>query len=190
MKDSKERVISPSFVPSSFCLFTDVATGLLRQGHGVRFYAKGWSMYPTIKDGEMITVEPVVPSQVKRGDILLHHNGRGVIAHRVVRIERKKRLFNTQNLVFNTFFILRGDGSSTCDEPVEADQALGKVVSVERNGRLFDLDGWKSIILHTAHLYGSRFKMSIIQTIRWMRTHLSNPKYTKLFKLFISDELR
>ncbi len=165
MKDSKDRVISPSSFPGLSCLFTDVATGLLRQGHGVRFYAKGWSMYPTIKDGEMITVEPVVPSQVKRGDILLHHNGRGVIAHRVVRIGRKRALFNTQNSVLSTFFILRGDASSTCDEPVEADQVLGKVVFVERDGCLIDLDSWKSMILYTSHLCGSRFKRLIIRNI-------------------------
>ena len=174
MKDSKDRVISPSSFSSPFCLFTDVATGLLRDGYGVRFYAKGWSMYPTIKDGERITVEPVVPSQVKRGDILLHHNGRGVIAHRVVRIGRKKALLNPRNSVLGTFFILRGDASSTCDEPVEADQALGKVVSVERNGDLIDLDGWKSIILYTARFCGSRFKRSIIRNILWMKIHLYN----------------
>jgi hypothetical protein len=138
-------------------------------------------MYPTIKDGEMITVEPVVPSQVKRGDILLHYNGRGVIAHRVVRIGRKKALFNTQYSVLDTFFILRGDASSTSDEPVEADQALGKVVSVERNGHLINLDGWKSIILYAAHLCRSRFKRSIIRSILLMsrRTHLSTAEHTK-----------
>ena len=180
MRDSKDRVISPSSFLSPFCLFTDVATGLLRQGYGVRFYAKGWSMYPTIKDGEMITVEPVVPSQVKRGDILLHHNGRGVIAHRVVRIGRKKALLSTQNSVLGTFFILRGDASSTCDEPVETDQALGKVVSVEQDGRLIDLDSWRSIILFTAHLCKPRLKRSIIQSILWVRAHLSNLQHTKV----------
>jgi hypothetical protein len=128
-------------------------------------------MYPTIKDGEMITVEPVVPSQVKRGDILLHHNGRGVIAHRVVRIARKKPLLTPQDSVLGTFFILRGDASSICDEPVEADQVLGKVVSVEQNGRLIDLDGWKSMILYAVHFYGSRFKRSVIRNIRWMKVH-------------------
>ena len=167
IRDSKDSLISPSSFPCPLCLFTNVATGLLRDGYGVRFYAKGWSMYPTIKDGEMITVEPVVPSQVKRGDILLHHNGKGVIAHRVVRIARKKAPFNTQNSVLDIFFILRGDASSTCDEPVEADQALGKVVSVERNGGLIDLDSWKSLILYTARLFRSRLKRSIIRNILW-----------------------
>jgi signal peptidase I len=167
MNDSSERVISPSSFRSPFCLFTDVATGLLRQGYGVRFYAKGWSMYPTIKDGEKITVEPVIPSQVKRGDILLYHNGKGVVAHRVVQLGRKKGLLNTQDSVLDTFFILRGDACSTCDEPVEADQVLGKLVSVERNGGLIDLDSWKSLILYTARLFRSRLKRSIIRNILW-----------------------
>ncbi len=172
MRNSKDRVSLPSSFPSPFCLFTDVATGLLRQGYGVRFYAKGWSMYPTIKDGEMITIEPVVPSQVKRGDILLHHNGRGVIAHRVVRIGRRKALLSPQNSVLGTLFILRGDASSTCDGPVEADQVLGKVVSVERDGRLIDLGGWKSMVWYASHLCGSRFKRSIIRNILWMKIHI------------------
>jgi hypothetical protein len=32
------------------------------------------------------------------------------------------------------FFILRGDASRTFDEPIERDQVVGKVVSIERNG--------------------------------------------------------
>ena len=136
-------------------------------------------MYPTIRDGEMITVEPVVPSQVKRGDILLYQSGRGMVAHRVVRRGRRNALLSTQNSVLGSYFTLRGDACSTCDEPVQADQALGKVVSVERNGRLINLDGWKSIILYTVHLCGSRFKTSIIKSILLMKTHLSKPEHTK-----------
>ena len=170
MKDSKDSLISPSSFPP-LCLFTDVATGLLRQGYGVRFHAKGWSMYPTIKDGEKITVEPATLSQVKQGDILLHHNGRGVIAHRVVRVGRKKALFNTQDSIFDPFLVLRGDACSTCDEPVEANQVLGKVLCVERNGRLINLNGWKSIILYTLHFLIFRFKTSIIRNIQWMKIH-------------------
>jgi hypothetical protein len=136
-------------------------------------------MYPTIKDGESITVEPVVASQVKRGNILFHHNGRGVIAHRVVRIARKKPLLNPQDTVLDISFILRGDASSICDEPVEAGQVLGKVVSVERNGRLIDLDTWKSKVLYAAHLYGSRFKRSVIRNIRWMKIYCHDLKLVK-----------
>ncbi len=171
MKDSRDSVASPSLSSNPFCLFTDVTIGLLRQGYGVRFYAKGWSMHPTIRDGELITVEPVIPSQVKRGDILLHYNGRSVIAHRVVRMAKRMFLLNSHTAAINASFILRGDASSTCDGPVDADQILGKVVSVERNGRLIDLDSWKSVLFHAAYVYGSRFKRSVVRNIFWRKTH-------------------
>ena len=45
-------------------------------------------------------------------------------------------------------FILRGDASSTCDAPVESGQVLGKVVSVERNGREIAVN---SIIAKVTH---------------------------------------
>ncbi len=130
-------------------------------------------MYPTIRDGEMITVEPAIPSQVKRGDILLHSNTRRVIAHRVVRIARRKVVLDSPTSVPGIFFILRGDASSVCDEPVDPVQVLGKVVSVERNGQLIALDSWKSMLFYAAHLCGSRFKRSVIRSILWMKIHSS-----------------
>jgi len=171
MKDSRDSVISPSSFPSPDCLFTDVAQGLLRQGYGVRFCAKGWSMYPTIRDGEMITVEPAIPSRVKRGDILLRYNNRRVIAHRLVRIARRKTLLNPQTSIPGTFFILRGDALSACDESVDPGQVLGKVVSVERDGHLIDLDGWKSMISYISNLCIALFKSLIVRSIPWMKTY-------------------
>ena len=70
-------------------LFTDVCVGLLNQGKSVRFKANGWSMHPTICDGEMIHVEPVLPSQVRHGDIILYGSPRGITAHRVVHIQKE-----------------------------------------------------------------------------------------------------
>jgi len=78
---------SCSFLTSHH-LFADVCVGLLNQGQSVRFKANGWSMHPTICDGEMIHVEPVLPSQVRHGDIILYRSPRGVTAHRVVHIQR------------------------------------------------------------------------------------------------------
>ncbi len=64
-------------------------------------------MHPTIKDGETITVEPVKPSGIKRGDIVLYRFEKGVIAHRVVRIEKNGGA---------PLFILRGDALGAQDE--------------------------------------------------------------------------
>jgi hypothetical protein len=72
--------------------FADLATELLERGHSVRFQAPGRSMHPTIREGETITVEPVEPSAVKRGDIILYRSESGVIAHRVICIEKQEML--------------------------------------------------------------------------------------------------
>lgn len=59
-------------------------------------------------------------------------------------------------------FILRGDASLTCDDPVEEQQVLGKVVSVERGGRSIDLYNRKVKIIRTLRLCASHIK-------RWAR---------------------
>ncbi len=118
-------------------LFIDMSTELLRQGKNVRFRAPGLSMHPAIREGETITVAPVTPVDIKRGDILLYLAGKKVIAHRVVKIKREQSDSTSHTSThFNALnpqiiFILRGDASSICDDPVKAQQILGKVVSVE-----------------------------------------------------------
>ena len=63
-------------------------------------------MHPTIRHGDLITVEPVAPSNLKRGDIILYRLQNDFIAHRLVSIEEKNGCGLT--------FILRGDASITC----------------------------------------------------------------------------
>lgn len=156
---------SPSFNPQH--LFIDVSTELLRRGQSVRFRAPGWSMHPTIKEGETIKVAPVAPLDIKRGDILLYFTGRKVIAHRVISIKREKSNSTTQSSTLNPqhLFILRGDASATCDEPVKAQQVLGKVVSVERGGRCVDLYSRRAKMLRIAHAWASRLKRLILRIL-------------------------
>lgn len=185
-------------------LFIDVSTELLRQGQSVRFRAPGLSMHPAIKERETITVAPIAPFDIKRGDILLYLVGRKIVAHRVVSIKREKSNFTSQSPYpssanfaiqptshssanFSThastpslahssahsstqasihskalnpqlIFILRGDASLTCDDPVEAQQVLGKVVSVERDGRSINLYCRRVKIIRTIRLCASRLK--------------------------------
>ena len=103
-----------------FSHFGDLSAELLSLGFGVRFRAPGTSMHPTIRHGDLITVEPVAPSNLKRGDIILYRLQNAFIAHRLVNIEE-------QNGCGLTFF-LRGDASTTCDAPVQPEEVLGKVV--------------------------------------------------------------
>jgi len=110
-------------------LLLDLTTELLSRGTTVRFRPAGRSMYPSIREGELITVEPVVASDVTLGDIVLYRCERGLLAHRVVDNR-------TQSSVLSPYhFLLRGDASLCCDQPVAAQQILGRVVEVKRNGR-------------------------------------------------------
>jgi len=92
-------------------------------------------MHPTIRHGELITVEPVAPANLKRGDIVLYRWQNGFIAHRLVNIEER----NGSGLTF----IFRGDASTTCDAPVKSAQVLGKVVCLERGHRIIDPYIWR-----------------------------------------------
>ncbi len=113
--------------------FLCLSGDLLRQGLPIRFRAEGRSMWPAIRSGEPITVEPVDTSRVRVGDILLCLRGSGPIAHRVERIDRSGGRPAT--------FTLRGDASLTSDAPVEEAAILGRVTGVERDGLWVSLAG-------------------------------------------------
>ena len=136
-------------------MFFEVAVSLLESGQGVRFQAPGRSMKPTIREDETIVVEPIKPLEVCKGDIILYNNKTGVIAHRVVRILRKDNSSPPDS------FILRGDASITDDKPVAAGQILGKVVSVERDGRTIDLYSRRVKTIRFIRLSASRLKRII-----------------------------
>jgi len=72
---------------------------------------------------------------------------------------------NFKTLNPQLIFILRGDASAACDNPVEAQQILGKVVSVEKNGRSIDLYSRRARILRVAYAWGSRFKRLILSIL-------------------------
>jgi len=122
-------------------LFPETIAELLSRGYRVRFKAEGKSMQPTIRDGESITVQPMEPSDVKRGDIILYRSGGAVIAHRVEEIA-----WNGSRIAF---FILRGDASSSPDQPVRPERVLGRVVSVERENQHIALGGKEARIRYT-----------------------------------------
>ena len=138
--------------------FIDVVTDLLRRGHSVRFRAKGASMLPTIREGEPITVSPVRPADIRRGDVILYRSGRGVIAHRVARTTRQPD--------GTLEFLLRGDALLTSDEPVEEAAVLARVVAVERGGRTFDPSALRARVLASARPAASRL-------LRWLRARLA-----------------
>ena len=130
-------------------MFPDLMTELLRRGAYVRFRAIGASMQPTIEDGELITVAPVAPESVKRGDILLYQNERGVFAHRMVGLVKGTVTIDGGD---SPPYLLRGDASVSCDAPVQLEQVIGRVVAVQRGGRNLALDSRLANLMRLARL--------------------------------------
>ncbi len=116
--------ITPSIRRTAGCL--SVTQGLLQSGYSVQFRAHGGSMHPTIRDGELVTVAPVRPRSLRRGDVVLYQTARGVIAHRLVRVD---------DMAGRTQYVCRGDSVATEDTPIETGAILGRVVTIERGGR-------------------------------------------------------
>lgn len=196
MKRSNTQTRSPK-------VFPDITAELLEGGHSIRFRAPGRSMLPTIKEGEAITVEPVELSAVRTGDIILYRNGNSVIAHRVVQIRQETSagksslkarragprsplragrssrsagpivVTHPSSLSPHHSFLLRGDASFNCDYPVKPEQILGKVVSVERDGKSIDLCSFRAKVLLIAHLGIVKFKRWIKQALFWREASLT-----------------
>jgi hypothetical protein len=63
-------------------LFRELSRTLLKEGISVRFRAMGRSMFPAIRDGETIQVDPARKSH--DGDVMLVDSSDGIRVHRVV----------------------------------------------------------------------------------------------------------
>jgi hypothetical protein len=85
-------------------------------------------MLPAIRDGECLVVAPATARTITRGDVVLCATWRGLVAHRVVAIGGGGAGALT--------FTLRGDASGENDRAVGGAQVLGRIVGVERAGRL------------------------------------------------------
>jgi signal peptidase len=154
LKTAQSSALSPQHSDLSPDKFERVCAELLRQGHDIKFRAPGNSMYPTICDGDLIMIHPIKPSEVIVGDIILYRHENGVVAHRVVNIQiSQSSVLSTQHS-----FLLRGDAAIVYDDPVRADQILGKVVSIERNVRRFDPYCLRNSLLYKARRLAARIK--------------------------------
>jgi signal peptidase I len=145
-------------------IFPEMIEEILKQDHSIRFRAPGDSMYPTICDGDVITVMPIETASIIIGDIILYRHKSGVIAHRVMRIIKRSAPKDSQNRSSSETlqFILRGDAALVFDDPVSADHILGKVTLVEREGRHINPYSFKATICFKARRLATRLKRTIL----------------------------
>jgi signal peptidase I len=85
--------------------------------------AYGGSMAPAIQPGDLLHIDRIPSPAIRRGDVVLFERDRRLFAHRVVR--------RTRDELIQT----RGDAHFRADPPIAADQILGIVTGVSREGR-------------------------------------------------------
>lgn len=108
-------------------LFEEMIRDLLACGMSVRFRAYGGSMSPTIRDGDLVEVTPVIVSELRRKDIVLAKSNYGFRLHRIVLADCARDVFVT-----------RGDCGQEDDPVLTGAQILGLARAKEvRVGRRF-----------------------------------------------------
>lgn len=105
-------------------LHCELAAETLRSSGTLRLWVTGWSMLPTLWPGDTLVIENVESCAVCPGDIVLFTRHQRFVAHRVIEKRSLSRAIET-----------RGDAMTQTDAPVSSREFLGRVVSIERNGK-------------------------------------------------------
>jgi hypothetical protein len=102
----------------------DLLTAVLGRKRSFRFRAKGYSMAPFIRDGDVITLAPLGNTPPRMGEVVAYVNPtrERLVVHRVVA-----RRGNA--------FLIKSDNESRSDGLVPCRCILGRVTRVERDGR-------------------------------------------------------
>jgi signal peptidase I len=104
----------------------DIGFTLLAEGKTIKVKADGYSMYPAIKPGSIIYIEPLDESALLTpGDIIAWKRESGLVVHRLIRIASDERA---------TLYITRGESSINEDRPVISYQIAGRVFRIENPG--------------------------------------------------------
>jgi signal peptidase I len=112
-------------------LVADLAGPFLKAGNVLRLRARGGSMLPFLRDGDLLEIWPAAPVEIRVGDVLCYEPSPGALClHRVVARDERG-------------FVTRGD-ALTHVEVVPAGSVLGRVRAVERRGRAWRLDTWSA----------------------------------------------
>lgn len=97
---------------------------VLGKGASARFQVRGFSMSPLIKSEDVVTLSPLKNASPNIGDVIAFvlPEAETLRVHRVVGKKGDR-------------YVTKGDNSSEADESVAAQNILGFVTRVERNGK-------------------------------------------------------
>lgn len=117
----------------------------IKNGHSVQTLASGYSMFPFLRKGDILTVEPIPLDKVKRGDVVVFESEEKWIAHRVIKICN----YNSQIKL-----ITRGDSRISNDPIVIDSNFVGVTSNIQRKNTFVSLSSPSRRISTRFHLIG------------------------------------
>jgi signal peptidase I len=107
-------------------LVKDMSLTLLSEGKTIRIKAHGYSMYPCIKPGSMLLIEPLKLKGIPvPGEIIAVKRENGLVVHRLTKIINQDGFSK---------YVARGDSNAYADKPVMLSMIVGRVVRAETSG--------------------------------------------------------
>jgi signal peptidase I len=107
-------------------ILINVGFTLLSEGKTIRIKAHGYSMYPCIKPGSLILIEPIkIKGRPAPGEIIAIKRESGLVVHRLSRIVVNNGI---------TTYIARGDSNALEDGPITIGKIAGRIVGAESTG--------------------------------------------------------
>ena len=145
-----------------------LAGEVLRAGCAVRFRARGASMWPSIRDGDVVKIQPMGSTAIRRGDVVLYYSGQGrLVAHRVANRCTQQGCVE---------LLMQGDALTRPDGLVPQEQVLGRLVAIQRSGRCVRLDTPLYRALGLAWIRVAPRGRRLLRLLRtvWRRTRLAS----------------
>lgn len=123
-EDPRLFVVKAKELPLSGQALLDLMRAVLARDVPFRFCARGWSMAPFIRDGDVITVAPFRGAQPGVGEVVafVSPQAQVLVVHRVVARR-------------GDYAFIQGDSvAEHSDGMVPPENLLGRVTRIERNG--------------------------------------------------------
>lgn len=107
-------------------LIVDFAESILENDQCVSIKMTGYSMYPTLRPGDIGVIEHCTPELLKTGDIIVFKTNRHLVAHRLIAINKENNHFH---------FTAKGDKNPFSDPVFSQEMLVGRIKEIERNGK-------------------------------------------------------
>lgn len=119
--------------------------------------ARGLSMTPYLRDGDLVTIKSLPPLQsLKRGAIVLYRRqDKVLVLHRIMSLEDGK-------------IVLNGDGCTYFEYP-QPTQLLGILVGRQRKGKDYPIQTWQHQMYQMIWIRPWRIRFFVLKAVRKIR---------------------